>query len=202
MQHEGLQDESHVASMSNSSRDTLRRFFVLGYDELRVRLTRRFGSVELASDALHETWLRIENAAPAERLSSPKHYLLRMASNLALRRLKSENRFVTLTDAKLAIGVADETPDPERAAIARSELDALADALAELTPRRRDILLSARIHAVPLAVIAERLGVSQRLVEIELKNALAHCALRLERKVIKRFGPKPSEVSESEEDAS
>lgn len=185
--------------MSNSGRDALRRFFVVGYDELRTRLTRQFGSVELASDALHETWLRIDNAAPAGTVRSPKHYLLEMASNVALKRLRAENRFVTLTDAKLAIGLLDNAPDPERAAIARSEVGALARALAELTPRRRDILLASRLEATPLKAIAERLGISQRLVEIELKHALAHCALRLDRKVIKRFGPKPSQGSQAEE---
>jgi RNA polymerase sigma-70 factor (ECF subfamily) len=186
--------------MSNSSRDALRRFFVLGYNELRTRLTRRLGSVELASDALHETWLRIENAPPAGTVLSPKHYLLQMASNAALKRLGAEKRFVALTDAKMAVGLVDDAPDPERAAIARSEVETLAAALAELTPRRLDILLSSRLEAIPLWAIAERLGVSQRLVEIELKHALAHCALRLERKVIKRFGPKLSEGSETKED--
>jgi len=186
--------------MSNSSREALRKFFVLGYDELRTRLIRRLGSVELASDALHDTWLRIDNARPAGIVLSPKHYLLQMASNTALKRRSTEKRFVTLTDAKMAIGLVDDAPDPERAAIARSEVEALARALAELTPRRRDILLSSRLKCIPLWAIAERLGISQRLVEIELKHALAHCALRLKRKVIKRFGPKLSEGSEAEQD--
>jgi len=185
--------------MNDSNRDTLRRFFVLGYDELRARLTRRFGSVELASDALHETWLRLENAAPADVVRSPKHYLLQMAANVALKRLRAENAFVTLTDAKMAVGIIDDAPDPECAAMARSEVAALAKALSELTPRRRDILLASRLESIPLWAIAERLGVSQRLVEIELKHALAHCALRLERNVIKRFGPRSSEGSQTRE---
>lgn len=187
--------------MNNSGRDALRQFFVLGYDELRARLTRRLGSAELASDALHETWLQIDSAAPAGAVLSPKHYLLKMASNVALKRLSAGKRFVTLTDAKIAVGLVDDAPDPERSAIARSEIEALARALAELTPRRRDILLASRLNAIPLWAIAERLDISQRLVEIELKHALAHCALRLQRNVIKRFGPKPSERSQVEEDS-
>lgn len=186
--------------MSSSNRETLRRSFLLGYEELRARLSRRLGSVDLASDALHETWLRIDNAAPAGDVRSPKHYLLQMASNVALKRLGAENRFVTLTDAKMAVGLVDNAPDPERAAIARSEVEALARALAELTPRRRDILLASRLNSIPLWAIAESLGVSQRLVEIELKHALAHCAQRLQRNVTRRFGPKPSEGSKAEED--
>jgi RNA polymerase sigma factor (sigma-70 family) len=185
--------------MNDSNRAALRRFFVLGYDELRARLTRRFGSVELASDALHETWLRLESAVPAGVVRSPRNYLLQMAANVALRRLKADNNFVTLTDAKMAVGIADDAPDPECAAIASSEVAVLAKALSELTPRRREILLASRLDGVQLWAIAERLGVSQRLVEIELKHALAHCALRVDRNVIKRFGPRPPEGSQTEE---
>lgn len=186
--------------MNNPGRDALRRFFVLGYGELRARLTRRFGSVELASDVLHETWLRLENAAPADVVRSPKNYLLQMAANVALKRLRAENNFVTLTDAKLAVGIIDDAPDPECAAMARSEVAALARALSELTPRRRDILLTSRLEGIPLWAIAERLGVSQRLVEIELKHALAHCALRVGRNVTQRFGPRPSKGSHTDGD--
>jgi RNA polymerase sigma-70 factor (ECF subfamily) len=185
--------------MTYSSRDALRRFFVLGYDDLRSRLIRRLGSAELASEALHETWLRIERAAPVGPVHSPKGYLLRVAINVALKRWGAEKRFVTLSDAKTAIGIADDAPDPERAALARSEMEVLARALSELTPRRRDILLASRLEGVTLRDIAARLDISQRLVEIELKHALAHCALRLDREVIQRFGPRPSDASDGEE---
>jgi RNA polymerase sigma factor (sigma-70 family) len=186
--------------MTGSNRDTLRRFFLLGYDELRARLTRRFGSAELASDVLHETWLRLENAVPAGVVRSPRSYLLQMAANVALKRLKAENGFVTLTDAKMAVGVIDDAPDPESAAMARSEVAVLARALSELTPRRRDILLASRLEGIQLWAIAERLGVSQRLVEIELSHALAHCALRVGRTATKRFGPRPLKGSQTNED--
>jgi RNA polymerase sigma-70 factor (ECF subfamily) len=67
--------------------------------------------------------------------------------------------------------------------------------LEELTPRRRMILLASRVEEVTLQEIANRLGISQRLVEIELKHALDHCAERLQRQVVRRFGPKPRETS-------
>ncbi len=142
--------------MTGSSGDALRRFFVLGYDELRRRLTRRLGSVELARDALHETWLQIENAAPIGGVRSPKLYLLRMATNAALKQLSAQKRFVTLSEAKMAVGLVDEGADPERATIARQDVETLVRALAELTPRRRNILLSSRPRGVPLREIANR----------------------------------------------
>jgi RNA polymerase sigma factor (sigma-70 family) len=167
--------------MTNSNREALRHFFLLGYNELRIRLTRRLGSAELAGDALHETWLRIDRAEPAGAVHSPKHYLLQMAANVATKQRALESRLVTLSDAKSAIGLVDETPDPEQATLARFEVEALAHALAELTPRRREVLLASRLMGEPMQSIADRLGISKRLAELELKEALAHCTLRLER---------------------
>jgi RNA polymerase sigma factor (sigma-70 family) len=196
----GTLNAPDAMSMTSSNREALRRFLLLGYDELRARLTRRFGSVELASDVLHETWLRLENAGPLDVVRSPRNYLLQMAANVALKRLKAENALVTLTDAKMAVGIVDDAPDPESAAMARSEVAVLARALSELTPRRREILLASRLEGIQLWAIAERLGVSQRLVEIELKHALAHCALRVGRNAARRFGPKPPKGSQTDGD--
>jgi RNA polymerase sigma-70 factor (ECF subfamily) len=57
------------------------------------------------------------------------------------------------------------------------------------------ILLASRLEGTPLRLIAGQLGISQRMVEIELKHALDHCAERLDRKVTKRFGPGKRESS-------
>jgi RNA polymerase sigma factor (sigma-70 family) len=177
--------------MSEESREALRQSLVLGYDELRMRLTHRLGSAELAGDVLHETYLKLSQPVVLGPIRSPKHYLLRIATNIALKRLRRERRFFSLSDAKVALGVADETPDPARAAEARFEVDALRQALQALPARQRDILLASRQDGIALREIAARLGLSQRMVEIELRRALAFCALRLEREVIQRFGPRP-----------
>lgn len=182
--------------MTDQSRETLRRFFVLGYDELKSRLTRRFGSADIADDILHETYLRLDQVATIGPVRSPTFYLLRMAINIALQRFRRERLFVTLSDAKIAVGIPDDAPDPARAVEARFEVEALQQALDDLPPRQRAILLASRLEGVPLREIAEQHGISQRMVEIELKRALAYCALRLDREVIQRFGPQPSHASE------
>jgi RNA polymerase sigma-70 factor (ECF subfamily) len=72
----------------------------------------------------------------------------------------------------------------------------LKQSIAELTPRRRDILLASRLEGVPMHEIAARHGISQRMAERELRNALVHCAERLERKLVTRFGPRLDDASE------
>jgi RNA polymerase sigma-70 factor (ECF subfamily) len=176
--------------MTDAGREMLRRVFELGYDDLRTRLANRVGSSEIASDALHETWLQINRSAPASPVRSPMGYIFRIAMNIVLKRWQVENRLVTLSDAKMAVGIADDTPNPEQTTVARLEMDALVRAISELTPRRRKILLAIRLDGQSLLETATQLAVSQRLVEIELKHALEHCAYRLGRDVIQRFGPK------------
>jgi RNA polymerase sigma-70 factor (ECF subfamily) len=191
--------------MSDTKPDALRRSLILDYEELRVRLTRHLGSAELANDALQETFLRLHREAELPTVERPRPYLLRMAARIAVRKLRGEKQTISLDDAKAAFGVADEAADSYRILAARRDLEAFQRAVAELTPRRREILYAARIEGLTLRTIAERQGISQRLVELELKDALAHCALRLDRKLVQRFGPQPhrdssiQDVSDSED---
>jgi RNA polymerase sigma-70 factor, ECF subfamily len=185
--------------MSEFGGESLRRRLVLDYEALKRQLARYLGSAELASEALQDTWLRLERARPRQPVQRPFLYLLRIAYNIALKRRQSERGTATLEEARAALNLVDDAPDPERVAEARSELAALEKALAVLSPRRREILIASRADSIPLREIAARLGVSQRLVEMELKLALIHCGRHLDRKIIQRFGPQPVEGSDSRE---
>lgn len=181
--------------MSSTSRGDLRHLLTHDYDDLQRALTRRLKSAELAGDALQETFVELSAGTDLPTVQRPKSYVFRMAINIALRKIKSEKRTVSLADAIAAFDIADDAPDAERAIEAKTELEALQSAVKELTPRRRAILHAARVEGKSLRVIAEEIGISQRMVEIELKNALAHCALRLNRKIVQRFGPRFSSSS-------
>lgn len=181
--------------MSDASTELLRETFLVDYGELRTRLTRRLGSAELASEALQDVWLRLEDVKLLEPVQQPRPYIFRIAYNIALKRLRSQRTMVTLDDAEAAIGLVDDRPNAEHVVTARSDLERLQRAVQELTPRRREILLASRLDGTPLHILAERFSVSQRLVERELQHAVLHCAERLDRKVVRRFGPRKKDVS-------
>jgi RNA polymerase sigma-70 factor, ECF subfamily len=185
--------------MSEATRELLRRFLMLDYEALKIQLARYLGSTDHASEALQDTWLRLDQASLRGPVERPYPYLLRIAYNLALKRRQRERETVTLDDARAALHLVDDAPHPARVAEARSELAALERALAELPPRQREILIASRAEGVPLREIAARLDVSQRLVEMELKSALLHCGRRLGRKIVQRFGPRAAEGSDSQE---
>jgi RNA polymerase sigma-70 factor, ECF subfamily len=175
--------------MSDAGRRLLRAVLLLEYDGLKARLTRRLGSADRAADALQDAWLRLEHAEPSGPVDRPYPYLLRIAYNIALKSRSRERDIVTLDDARARLGLVEDAPDPERIVLAQSEMALVQQALAELTPRRREILLASRVDGVALRELAVRFNISQRMVEMELKSALVHCGRRLGRKIVQRFGP-------------
>src|SRR5215470_19279314 len=186
--------------MTESGRELLRRFLLLGYDDLKLRLTRRLGSVELASDALQDTWIRLERASSIGPVLSPRPYILRVAYNIALKRLRRERDMLTLEEAREALDFVDAAPDPAKVTEARAELALLRQAAEELTPRQRDILFAVRLDGIPVRDIALRHGISERLVALELKRAVLRCSQRVDRKVVQRFGPRFVEVSKERDE--
>ncbi len=77
----------------------LRSFLVQRYDQLKQRLALRLGNAELAEDALHETWLKLQRSQSIPGpIATPQAYLLRMAVNLddLLSRLPPRRREILL----------------------------------------------------------------------------------------------------------
>ena len=171
--------------MTETTWATLRQLLLDRYDELRKRLTRRLESEELAHETLHETWLRLDRKDAVGNIKSPTGYLLRTALNVAFDRKRTDQRLARADEIAAFLNDLDAAPDPARDAEARLEIAALERALEQLTPRRRTILLASRLEGKPMRQIAEDLGISLRLTELELKDAVEHCAECLDRKVLK-----------------
>jgi RNA polymerase sigma factor (sigma-70 family) len=181
--------------MTETNWAALQRRLLLRYDALKMVLTRRLGSAQLAGDALQETWLRLERGGELDRVHSIDSYLLRIAFNLARDQLRSESRRLTISEVEILLRVPDDAPDPAQTAVARSDLRTLKAIMAELPPRQRAILLAARLDGVPRREIARRYGISQRLVQRELQEAQDYCAARFRTWKGKRFTSEPPETS-------
>jgi len=175
--------------MKDSTSFQMRATLESGYQKFRERLRRRLGSDALATEVLHETWLRIGRMGDVGVVQRPESYLFRMALNVAADRKEAGSRKLSPSEIDTLRHMADEVLDPQRIAEARAEMATLEAALAELTPRRRAILMLARIQEMKHDDIAKHFGISARMVEKELLYALRHCSERLGRKLTRRFGP-------------
>ncbi|WP_051334746.1 sigma-70 family RNA polymerase sigma factor [Bradyrhizobium sp. Ai1a-2] len=185
--------------MTRAGWDALQQLLLLRYDDLKRRLTRYLGSAELAGDALHDTWLRLERGGDLAQVRAPDTYLLRAAINIARDNLRAENRLVTTSDANALLGIADDAPGAERDAEGRSHLRMLMEVMAELPPRQKAILLAARVEGLGRREIAQRYGVSVRYVHRELQAAHDYCAERLEKLIAGEFISEPRQSSLGQE---
>jgi RNA polymerase sigma-70 factor, ECF subfamily len=164
--------------MTDQALIAIRRLFIDRYDDLKARLTRRLGSADLAGDAMHNTWLRLARVDSIGAVQSPHNYLLRIALNVAADQRRLENRYVSDAEVESLLELPDQAPTPEDTVLARSDLEAFKAIMDELPARRRAIFLAARMGNVPRQEIADRLGVSRRLVAKELLLAHEHCVAR------------------------
>lgn len=167
--------------MSNStiSAIELKDYLLEGYTELKRRLVRRLGSESMADDALQDTWMRL--SARAERLEpvqNPAAYLLRMAMNTVVDRQRADHRLLSLDEIDNLIELADPAPGPAQVAQQQCELAEMVALLQRMPERRRRILLAIRVEGLQQRDVAERLGVSLRLVQRELKGAQEYLAAR------------------------
>lgn len=165
------------------------------YDELFKRLSRHLGSPEFARDAIQDTYLRVEHVADTPPIRSPLAYLYSIAINLAKDRRRADTRRMSDAEIDSLLDIADDSPDPARIVEARNEFNELKRAISELPPRCQEIFLAVKINECSIPEIAKYHGISTRTVEMELRRAIAHCTLRLDRIYTRRFGPKGAESS-------
>lgn len=162
--------------MSDSTRAYLKNRLVTHYTAFVKKLERYYGTAERATDAVHDVWLRLDAMPEIGPLANADAYLSSMLSNVTIDHFRSERRHMHEEEIDEFFQVEDELADPERIVAARMEVDALKVALEQLPPRRRAILLAARVEGQLNREIAEGLGISVRLVEKELSLGLKHCA--------------------------
>jgi RNA polymerase sigma-70 factor (ECF subfamily) len=192
--------------MNDISWAMLRDLLVDRYDELKQRLARRLGSTELATETLHETWLRLAKTGSPGVVHSPKSYVFRVALNVAFDRRHADNRELSVSETEALRRLDEDELNPLRITEARSEIMALKEALEELPARCRSVFVAVRVEGVSQAEIAHRFGISTRMVERELKRAFDYFEVRLEKKAVRRVGSRASDPSvlqeQSEEEAS
>jgi RNA polymerase sigma-70 factor (ECF subfamily) len=159
----------------------LRDLLVRDYLKLKSRLMRRLGSADLATEVLHETYLRLSAAAPNGVVNNPDAYLYRAALNVAADSRDEDRRWMDKATIEAARRRDDYELDPEEVVLAQQEWRVLLAALDELPARRRAVFLAARLEELPHREIAKRLGVSTDTVDRELKQALTFFGERLGR---------------------
>lgn len=157
-----------------SARDVLVSLLVSAYPDLKRRLAGRLGSADLANDALHDTYVRLHRAEIEGEVHNPRSYLMTMALNIASNSARSGARHLSAFEIETLIDIPDESPDPVRAAEARSELAAVDVALQGLPERRRRIFHRFWAEGATYKELSLENNVSERTIRHELLLANRH----------------------------
>jgi RNA polymerase sigma-70 factor (ECF subfamily) len=164
-----------AAAMADVTWSSLRQLLVDRYEVLRSRLARRLGSDDLACETLSETYLRFERDDTPGVVLNPGAYLYQTALNVGLDRLRDDTRRAHRNDVQSMLDLPDEAPSQDRCLEARLEVERL-QAVLEIMPwRQRAILLAVRLGGATHQSLAERFGISKRMVQFELRAALDLC---------------------------
>jgi RNA polymerase sigma factor (sigma-70 family) len=158
--------------------ETIAQLFRENNRALMGFLVARLHSVQDAKEVAQETYVRLLQMGRPETSNLVRAYLFRVASNLAIDRLRrraTRDRMAEDLPAELPAGLGL----PERQLLADEELLLLSRCLQELPEKVRSAFLMCRLEGLSQNEIAERLCVTDRMVRKYITQALLHCRLRL-----------------------
>jgi RNA polymerase sigma factor (sigma-70 family) len=150
--------------------------------ELRLRALRYCRTGEAADDLVHDTFLRLITYQGGRGVTHPRAFALGVMRNLMMDALRRAQvvAFDAIADVD-ELGATDDLPGPEAVLIGRDELQRLRTAIAELPLQCRRAFTLRKVYDLPMAAIADRLGISVSMVEKHVAKGLRLCAERLMR---------------------
>lgn len=152
----------------------------LHYAELLNYVRRRFRTPELAHDVVHDVCVRLLERPPPSEVRQPIAMLRRMVHDVSLDHWRAEQlRRQWLESCAELPESSSPWPGQERQLAAEQELALLVATIRAMPLRRRQVFVLHKIHQLPQAEVAQRMGISIKAVEKHLRLAMQTCRQRL-----------------------
>ena len=146
------------------------------YEDLVDYLRRRFASPGLAREVVHDVCVRLLERPEPAGVRQPMALLRRMAHDAAVDRCRAEDLRRQWVEPRAELpDAACEGAGPARQAVAAQELAQLVDVIRAMPCRRRQVFILHKIHDVPQAAVARRMGIGLKAVERHLRLAMVDC---------------------------
>lgn len=166
--------------------DPLIRAFFEKRDSLILFLAARTRSMAAAEDLVQDLYLKLATQPAGLEAKSPVALLYRMAANLLVDQVRSEQRSARRsaqwrdeTRASLAGEDVVEEPAADEALIEREKIRQLAAAVADLPPQQGRAFRLHKLEGRSQAETAEIMGVSRKMVEAHIQAAVRNLSQRL-----------------------
>jgi RNA polymerase sigma-70 factor (ECF subfamily) len=174
-----MADEPEAAAVGDSHVAFVTGVFVRFQRSLLRYLRNLLARREDAEDVAQETYLRLVRAAALDRSEiRVRAFMFKAATNLAYDRFRQRRSQGRHDDGELK-ALLDDTPAADRVVALEQAVGIVERTLLGLPPRCRQVFLLRASHECSYEEIAERLGVSKRTVEREMKTALDACQREL-----------------------
>lgn len=178
-----IENEMAFASHAMTHTDTYIESIFQRRREVFLRvLARRMGDWSEAEDTLQEAFIHFERASKNGSINNPDAYLMQIALNLAVDRLRQnssrqrreENWFKANMDDRSGSEYASPIPAPDRILMARDELARLQGLLDGLSPKVRTAFILHKIEGLTHQETAEEMGISKSTVEKHIMKAMRY----------------------------
>lgn len=166
---------------SHEQRDFVQHLFERHRASLLRHVASLLGTTTDAEDIVQETCARLLRAENLEHDEArARSYMFRVATNLAY-----DNHRKRRTRHVEDLGPASEpvVDGPDAILDLDRAIEAITQTLLQLKPRCRQVFLLRASEGLSFEAIAERLGISKRTVEREMKHGLDACQRRLKRSI-------------------
>lgn len=155
---------------------------------LKAYLRHSFPGVGDVDDMVQESYLRVWKTRMVRPVISAKAFLFQIARHLAIDSVRKNRGGMMESRGDLdELRVIDHKPDAAELLTYNEKVGLLADALAALPRRCREIVILRRLKCVPQKEVAGMLGISERTVESQLARGMALCETFLRKRGMKGF---------------
>jgi RNA polymerase sigma factor (sigma-70 family) len=167
-----------LSNQANKENQTQASNLVDIYTKLSKTARAKGYSDDGAEDRVQEACVRLLEAQQGSVIANTEGYFRRVLRNLKIDGLRHRLRLATVPIDDLLV---DSQPGPDRTAQARRELAAVAKALEALPPRCRYAFELHRFEELSYVEIAQRMGISNSMVEKHIAKAMLRLATALDK---------------------
>jgi RNA polymerase sigma factor (sigma-70 family) len=153
---------------------------------LRSYLHHAFPAVRDVDDVVQESFLRIWKARATQPIRSARAFLFIVARRIAID-LVRRNRISPIASVSHLPGlpVIEDRPGVIEDVGRRERIELLAEAIAGLPARCREVFILHKIQAFSRKEVAAQLGLSEKTVEVQTARAMRRCEAHFRRRGVK-----------------